>query len=230
MTLPINFERRDKNNPTFFHSYYNNHAMIKLSSTDYPIKQILWAGFLLLMVALACGQTTTALTPSPVPLVVEPTRKPISAIVPATQVEDLLMNGAYHLPDAPGQAIQLENGHFEQVQDSAQGVRMIAHYLQYSGGDLNNDGVEDAVVLLVAEFGGSGSFVYLAAMINQGGNYENAATVLLGDRAVVNKLGIADGKISVEMLTQGPQDPMCCPSQKVNPVYRLTDGQLISNQ
>ena len=52
-------------------------------------------------------------------------------------------------------------------------------------GDLNGDGVDDAVVLLVENSGGSGSFVYMAAVLNQGGKPENVDTVLLGDRAQV---------------------------------------------
>jgi hypothetical protein len=97
----------------------------------------------------------------------------------------------------------------------------------YAFGDLTGDGVDDAAALLVESSGGSGSFVYLTAVVNRDGSAENAATVLLGDRARVQSLTIADGRISVTMVTHGPDDPMCCPSQESVQTYELQDSKLL---
>jgi len=97
----------------------------------------------------------------------------------------------------------------------------------YAFGDLNGDGVDDAVALLVESSGGSGSFVYLAAVLNQEGKPENADTLLLGDRAQVQSLTIADGQIYVTMVTHGPDDPMCCPTQEVEQTYELQENKLV---
>jgi hypothetical protein len=97
----------------------------------------------------------------------------------------------------------------------------------YAFGDLNGDGVDDAVVLLVESSGGSGSFVYMAAVLNQKGKPENVDTLLLGDRAQVQSLTIADGQISVTMVTHGPDDPMCCPTQEVEQIYELQENKLV---
>ncbi len=97
----------------------------------------------------------------------------------------------------------------------------------YAFGDLNGDGVDDAVVLLVENSGGSGSFVYMAAVLNQGGKPENVDTVLLGDRAQVQSLTIADGQINVTMVTHGPDDPMCCPTQEAEQTYELQENKLV---
>jgi hypothetical protein len=97
----------------------------------------------------------------------------------------------------------------------------------YAFGDLSGDGVDDAVVLLVESSGGSGSFVYMAAVLNQEGKPENVDTILLGDRAQVQSLTIANGQISVTMVTHGPDDPLCCPTQEVEQTYELQENKLV---
>jgi hypothetical protein len=97
----------------------------------------------------------------------------------------------------------------------------------YASGDLDGDSVDDAAVLLVENSGGSGSFVYLAAVLNRGGRPENVDTQLLGDRAQIQSLAIANGQISVTMITHGPDDPMCCPTQEVEQIYELQENKLV---
>jgi hypothetical protein len=94
-------------------------------------------------------------------------------------------------------------------------------------GDLDGDGVDDAAVLLVENSGGSGSFVYLAAILNRGGKPENIATQLLGDRVQVQSLTIESGKIVVEALTHSPDDAMCCPTQESTQTYELQGNELV---
>jgi hypothetical protein len=45
----------------------------------------------------------------------------------------------------------------------------------------------------------------------------------LGDRVQINSLVIEEGEIVVDMVTQGPDDPMCCPTQEVVKRYELQD-------
>ena len=97
----------------------------------------------------------------------------------------------------------------------------------YAFGDLDGDGVDDAAVLLVENSGGSGSFVYLAAVLNSNGSPVNMATTLLGDRAQVEEQTIEEGRIKVKMLTHGPEDPMCCPSQESSETYTLVEDELV---
>jgi len=125
--------------------------------------------------------------------------------------------------------VQLTNGTYEGEPFVEGGAsRPTVTFIEpHAIGDLNGDGVDDAAVLLVENSGGSGSFVYLAAILNQEGTPENAGTVLLGDRAQVQSLTIADGQISVTMVTHGPDDPMCCPTQEVQQTYELQDNELV---
>lgn len=94
-------------------------------------------------------------------------------------------------------------------------------------GDLNGDGMEDAAVLLAESSGGSGTFIYVAAVVNQDGQPVNAGTAPVGDRPQLKSLASQNGQIVMEIVTQGPDDPMCCPTLKVRKTYSLQDGQLV---
>lgn len=93
-------------------------------------------------------------------------------------------------------------------------------------GDLNGDGVDDVVVILISYPGGSGTFFGLAAVLNQDGTTNPVATVFLGDRTIIRSMAIESGQIVLEMITQGPDDPMCCPNMDRRQVYTLQDGNL----
>jgi hypothetical protein len=97
---------------------------------------------------------------------------------------------------------------------------------QVAAGDLNGDGEEDAAVVLAEDSGGSGTFIYLAAVVTEAGTMTNTATILLGDRWQINSLTIIKGEISLDVLRPGANDPQCCPSEHVIQHYILQDGQL----
>ncbi len=101
-------------------------------------------------------------------------------------------------------------------------------YLKSSIGDLNGDSLPDAGVILVADTSGSGTFIYLAAMVYGNGTLENSDTIYLGDRVVIDSIAIQDGMIHLQMITHGPQDAMCCPSVKTTQTYLLDNGHLVS--
>jgi len=95
-------------------------------------------------------------------------------------------------------------------------------------GDLDGDGADEAVVLLWSSDGGSGTFNYIAVMgRGADGAAVNLATAELGDRVRVVSAEILDGKIILDMVQHGPEDPMCCPAQKVRRTFELTGSELI---
>jgi hypothetical protein len=73
------------------------------------------------------------------------------------------------------------------------------------------DGQQLAVAMLIADPGGSGTFYDLAAVLFPDGKPQHVASVNLGDRVRIESLGIEDGEIVVQMIRQGPDDPMCPP-------------------
>jgi len=94
-------------------------------------------------------------------------------------------------------------------------------------GDLNGDGAEDAAVILASNPGGSGTFYELAAVINVKGKANYAASAFLGDRVKVEEVDIRSGQIVVKMVTHKRNDPMCCPSLKVEQKYALQGDALV---
>jgi hypothetical protein len=81
-------------------------------------------------------------------------------------------------------------------------------------GDLDGDAVDDAVVVLVSSGGGSGIFYQLVAVTQRNGMVETPAVKSLGDRIMINQINITNRIVTVDMITHGPDDPSCCPTER----------------
>jgi hypothetical protein len=122
-----------------------------------------------------------------------------------------LTNGEYVGPAAPGFATRLT-------------VRLGDTIAR---GDLNGDGVEDAAVILLADPGGSGTFSYVAAVVNQEGRLHGVASALLGDRIEIRSLTTQGGTIEVTILDRAPGEPMSSPPTiEVTRSYKLRGARL----
>ncbi len=98
---------------------------------------------------------------------------------------------------------------------------------QMAFGDLNGDGAGDAAVLLAENYGGSGVFVSLIAMLNQNGQPVQAASEMIDDRPQINSLSIQNGQIFLDATVHGPNDPGCCAAQSTQRTYQLVAGKLV---
>ena len=87
-------------------------------------------------------------------------------------------------------------------------------------------GADDYAVVLAESSGGSGSFIYLALLRPQGSELVNYATTLLGDRVDVPSLTIANGEIRASMVVHGPDDPVCCPSERSEISWQLMGDEI----
>jgi heat shock protein HslJ len=87
---------------------------------------------------------------------------------------------------------------------------------------------EASAVVLVSQPGGSGSFYDLAVVTRIDGEPVNITTSLIGDRIQINSMSIQDGEIILDMITHGPDDPMCCPTQHVIQRYAIQDDELVA--
>ena len=81
--------------------------------------------------------------------------------------------------------------------------------------------------ILVSNGGGSGVFYDLAVVQEQDGQPVNVATTLLGDRVSIISLYIVDNQVVVDMITQGPDEPMCCGTLEVVNTYELQGNELV---
>ena len=133
-------------------------------------------------------------------------------------------------------AVQLENGSFEGEPfvpgvASRPRVRLVRDFRLT--GDLDGDGHEEAIVLLTESSGGTGTDNYLAAVGRRGGSIVNLGTALLGDRVQVVDARVFEGKkvrVELDVVQAGPEDPMCCPSQKARRSWSLTASGLVEGK
>lgn len=95
-------------------------------------------------------------------------------------------------------------------------------------GDLNGDGWKDATLVLVDEPGGSGTFYYVTAFLqNKSGKPAETNAVLLGDRVQVKSLKIENGNIVVNYLDRPKTAPMTSvPTLIVTKTFAVENGVL----
>lgn len=79
-------------------------------------------------------------------------------------------------------------------------------------GDIDGDGDADAVLFLVQDSGGSGTFYYVAAAHKVDGGYRGGAAVLIGDRIILQRLDVIHGVVVVDYLERAPGEPMAAES------------------
>lgn len=145
-----------------------------------------------------------------------------------------LRNGELRLPLVDPQdlreketPIRLVNGEFT-LSSPPQRIRagLVGDFV--ATGDLDGDGTPDAVAPLFLNTGGSGVFIYLFAMVDRNDGLVQVGRELLGDRVKLNSIAVSgDGTIAIDMITQVPNDPLCCPTQQVTRRFRLEGDKLV---
>lgn len=172
-------------------------------------------------------------TPTPPALCTSPVGSSLDTPIPGTPLSALelsdtaLINARYHSPDWGD--FQLRDGVYYRIPLTSQESQeiystRIQEPIFY--GDVNLDGQQDALVVLNTQNGGVGHAIELAVMINQNGGADNAATISLGDRVVVESIHVENGLIMLTMLVQGPNDGGCCPSQRETWTLALVRNEL----
>ncbi|GEM_PF-998420 len=142
---------------------------------------------------------------------------------------EALKNAEYQSEWPADGVAKLTDGEYEEeiVPGAASKLVIVFYPDMYAFGDLDGDGVEDATVVLATSGGGSGTFISLEAVINNQGTPNHVATASLGDRVEVKSVAIEAGVITVDMVTHGPDDPLCCPTLEVTQKYELQGDELV---
>lgn len=151
------------------------------------------------------ASTEPAASPSP-----SPAQKPKPPSRPPLTVEKLKNTEYYILADGP---VKLAKGTFT---DDKKRVFTLGEPVAY--GDLNRDGIKDAIAPLTINIDGR-KFTYLVGVINEKGEPRHASAEFLGERAKVKTLSANAGKITVKMDKYSPGDPDGSPSQTVTREY-----------
>lgn len=144
-------------------------------------------------------------------------------------IRHALPNAAYPCEFAGTGKAQLKNGIFEEsvAPGSATTIKIRLGKEQVFG-DVNGDGTEDSVVALVVDSGGSGTFTYLALVLNETGSARPLDAVLLGDRIILKSISIKHNSVTATFLTRKPNEPMSAePKVEVTRIYKLQGDKLI---
>jgi len=140
---------------------------------------------------------------------------------------DPVRNAVYEIPKVG--KITFKDGAYEREANDSLGLSYahIGLVDLFAFGDLNGDGSEDAVTFLASNFGGSGIFLSLEVLMNNNGSPSHVASYPIGDRVGIDSVHIVEGLIDIHIITQSPDDPMCCPTLRVGRKLRLHNGKLI---
>jgi len=140
-----------------------------------------------------------------------------------------LKNSAYGGLEGVDGVVQLQAGHWE-GEPPEPGAASVPR-VDFVGdlvarGDLDGDGQDEAAVMLVSSFGGTGVFHYVAVVRQQGEESRNVATIAAGDRIQVRDLRIEEGHVLLDLVRAGPSDAACCPTEVSTLSYGFENGRL----
>ena len=127
-----------------------------------------------------------------------------------------------------GRRITLRDGRYEEEAAPGSTAKAVtAAFGEPAVGDLEGDGDEDAVLFLVHDPGGSGTFYYVAASMHEGGRYRGTDAVLLGDRISPRQIVIRNGVVIAAYADRRSGEPMAAqPSVGRTKVLTFRDGRL----
>jgi len=148
------------------------------------------------------------------------------------------MTSAAHPEDATyrinGKDVTLVNGQNETaIEGSASKIITRVWSGEPQFGDLNGDGINDAVIIIIQETSGSGIFFYVAAALkNQTtGGYNGTDAYVLGDRIAPQNFSISKGIIEVNYADREPWQPMTTPPSVGATTYlHVVNGAVVASE
>lgn len=171
------------------------------------------------------ANSTSSATPSPSPSSPSPTASasPVSASPPVAKtltapdltVEKLKNAEYYFLAKGP---IKLTNGKYEDKDTKR--IFTMSDVVAY--GDLNKDGIKDAVTAIQVSIPNQGDFSYLVALVNDNGNPRNISAEFLGPQVKVKTLTIKPEQtmeVQMDQYRLGGTEPIAAITQ----TFKLKD-------
>jgi len=127
------------------------------------------------------------------------------------------------------QAVTLSDGVYEGEPfepGAASAPRLVLWEPTVHFADMDGDSGSDAVAMLSSSTGGSGEFVHLAVFGVRDGALVNLGTAPVGDRTKLQSLWVERGKVIMDVIEAGPDDPACCPTQVARKTFAMEGGAL----
>ncbi|MYB43288.1 MAG: hypothetical protein F4X76_14150 [Chloroflexi bacterium] len=138
-----------------------------------------------------------------------------------------LRSATYLTENASEGSATLEDGEFREQAAPGSATEVVIRLGKWSLGDLDGQGALDAVAITVENPGGSGTFRYLHALVNEGDDLRDAGVAFLGDRIRIEGVSVHAGLITVAMLDRRPDEPYAAPpTVPVIRQFRLQDAEL----
>ena len=123
--------------------------------------------------------------------------------------------------------VQLMDGKYEEGAPGGPDYISVSMTDFIARGDLTGDGENEAVAIVAENYGGSGTFVFLAVYEYQNDGAVFLTSIFLDDRPLINNLAVEDGEVVVDMVVHAEDEPMCCPTFAITRSYRLNGVNLI---
>ncbi len=148
---------------------------------------------------------------------------PTATMPSPAEVASATLGGIYD------EAVTLVEGKYEGEPFEPEGasrptVQLITELIPH--GDLNGDGVDEAIALVTENSGGTGHFLYVVPLTTIDGVVQQLGSVLVGDRVNLRSVDVKDGTIVMQTIEGGPGDAACCPTHKGTRAWAMQDGVL----
>ena len=127
-------------------------------------------------------------------------------------------------------SVTLSNGRAEKEAAPGSATKIVTALTdKRATGDVDGDGRADAIVVLTQQPGGTGTFSYVAVVLNSANGVTTAPAALLGDRVAVTGLRLDGTTIVVEFLDHASGQPLASsPSVATTKRYAVAQGALIA--
>ena len=145
---------------------------------------------------------------------------------PSVLTWSALSNATYSVTGLRDQnPVTLADGYF-QSQSLEQGRFFVVLESESSSGDLDGDGIEDAVVILRVSYGGNSVYYYVHPVLNRGSEPDALNGRIIDESARIHSLDIKNGRIIVVASIHHLTDAHSCPTRLVALEFTLIDGEL----
>lgn len=136
------------------------------------------------------------------------------------------INTSYNID---GVSIALVNGAAESdIVEGSESKKVTTVFGKPNYGDLNGDGIDDAVTIASQVTGGSGIFYYALVALNKDGVFEGLPAIFLGDRIAPQSVLIKNNIAMVNYADRASGEPMTAqPSVGVTKYLVVEDDQLV---
>ncbi len=185
------------------------------------LKVWLILGVIMVWILAACSPAST---PTTAPVAAQ-TQAPAGGTTAAVDPQN-----ATYLIDS--KEVTLVNGVSEQEAAPGSASKIVTKYFGNAVNiDLNGDGLMDAGFLLTQDGGGSGTFFYVAAALDNAGKTQGTNAILLGDRIAPQSTNVDPNnpaQFIVNYMDRKASEPMSAqPSVAVSRTFKLENGKLV---